>query len=152
MMGQTMTDFEHLGEAQEKAQRRRFWKVLGVMMLVAAPVGGVVGFSAGRSMGEGADLPAALAAIPPALYIVSAIVIAASLTIGTWKFVKVIDEVELADNLWGSAAGFYFYSLALPCWWLLYLGKVLPQPNDFVLYISTLVAGTAVYLVRKLRG
>jgi hypothetical protein len=144
-----MTDVELTGEAREKLHRQRYWKVLGGIALFAAPLGAVVGFKAGSAAGQGADLASAVAGLPPAYSVAMAALLALSITVGTWKFVKTIDEVELADNLWASAAGFYFYAIAYPCWWLLWIGRVLPEPSNWILYILTLVAGFAVYVGRK---
>ena len=51
----------------------------------------------------------------------------AAFAYGTWRFVKVIDEVELVDNLWGSTAGYYVYAALFPMWWALAKGGVVAE-------------------------
>ena len=43
------------------------------------------------------------------------VIIAALLAIYfSWRFFVSVDEVEVADNLWGSLIGFYAYAMLLP--------------------------------------
>lgn len=146
-MEQGMVD-DLSGEARERRQRRRFWLVLGTIALVSAPVGGIVGFKVG---GNGLDLPGAVDSLAPGLLILFALLYALSILVGTVLFTRVIDEVELADNLWASAVGFYFYGLVFPCWWLLAKAGLLPAVNDWLLFVMTYFAGVAGYFWRKWR-
>ena len=141
---------EHLtGEQRERQRRRRFWGVLGLTAAIVAPIGGVIGFEAGR---QGLDFNQALDALPPSLLGGLAIFYAAALVIGSWRFVKVIDEVELADNLWASAAGFYVYAIAFPCWWLMAKADWVPAVNGWLLFAGTYIVAMSAYALRKWRA
>jgi uncharacterized membrane protein YfcA len=141
-----MRDDDASGEARERAQRRKFWAVLGIITLVGMTVGAVLGYQFAH---HDFDPDAALSAIPPWLIVSAALLYVLSVSWGTWRFVKVIDEVELQDNLWGSTAGFYFYGLAFPLWWGLWTAGLVPEPNDWAMFIATVVAGMLVYGMRK---
>ncbi|MEQ7872453.1 hypothetical protein ABDK56_00385 [Sphingomonas sp. ASV193] len=147
-----MIDAENPGEIAERARRSRTWRALMTVAAIAMPVGLIAGAMTGYSVGRGAGLAEATGALPPTLFIAAAILYPLAIVIGTWRFVKTIDEVELADNLWASAAGFYFYSVAFPCWWALSMAGVAAAPGGWILYIASLIAGTAVYALRKLRN
>ena len=145
-MESMMRDDQSTGEARERAQRRRFWRVLAIIAIVGMPIGAVFGYQFAH---HDFAPDAAIAAIPPWLMVLAALVYVASIVWGTWKFIKVIDEVELNDNLWASAAGFYFYGLAFPLWWALWAAGVAPEPSDWGIFSATIVAGLLAYGLRK---
>ena len=141
---------EHLtGEQRERQRRRRFWGVLGLLAAVVAPIGGIIGFNAGK---QGLDFAQALDALSPSLLGWLAILYAVALVIGSWRFVKVIDEVELADNLWASAAGFYFYAIVFPCWWLMAKADWVSALNGWLLFAGTYIVAMSAYALRKWRA
>lgn len=146
MTERTMRDDQLSGEARERDQRRKFWKVLAIIAVVGMPVGAVFGYQFAH---HGFEPGAAIAAIPPWLLVVAALLYVVSIVWGTWKFLKVIDEVELHDNLWASTAGFYFYGLAFPLWWALHAAGVVGEPNDWAIFGATIVAGLLAYGLRK---
>ena len=45
---------------------------------------------------------------------IGVIVLVVGAAYGSWKFFQNVDEVEIADNLWGSLIGLYVYALLLP--------------------------------------
>ena len=135
------------GEQSERRYWRRFWLVLGGIALGAMPVGGVFGFMLAQ---HGFDFGATVDAMSPIVLTAMALAYAGTVLVGTWLFTRVIDEVELADNLWGSAAGFYFYGLGFPCWWLLWKAGWMAEPNDWVLFAATFGVGCAAYAWRKI--
>ena len=137
------------GEQRERQRRRRFWGVLGVLAAIFAPIGGVIGYNAGK---QGLDFTQALDALSPSLLGWLAIFYAAALVIGSWRFVRVIDEVELADNLWASAAGFYCYAIAFTCWWLLAKAGWVPAFNGWLLFAGTYIVAMSAYALRKWRA
>ena len=141
---------EHLtGEQRERQRRRRFWGVLGVLAAVVAPIGGVIGYNAGK---QGLEFTQALDTLSPSLLGWLAIFYAAALVIGSWRFVRVIDEVELADNLWASAAGFYCYAIAFPCWGLMAKAGWVAPVNGWILLVATYIVAMSTYAFRKWRA
>lgn len=68
------------------------------------------------------------------------------------KFWRIIGFVELADNLWGSTAGYYAYSVLFPSWWVLGQAEITTEPNHWAIFFLSLAAGSAVYVYRKWRA
>jgi hypothetical protein len=137
------------GERLHEEQRRRFWMTIGAIGLVAMPIGAAVGFVAAS---EKTDLGGFWRAIPDGVAILVVVVSVALFTLGTWRFVKTIDEVELVDNLWGSTAAYYAYAVLFPAWWALATAGVVPEPNHWIIFLVALAAGGALYFWRKFRA
>lgn len=138
-----------VGEQIERAQRRRFWLTLGAIGATGIPLGFFIGFNAGH---HDVGIEEAAAMIPPAMLALAAVAYALAMTVGTWLFNRSIDEVERADNLWASAAAYYAYVVAFPCWWLLGKGGYVTEPNDWILFATALIVGLAAYVWRKWRA
>lgn len=137
------------GERLERGRRRRFWTVIG--MLLAA--GAVTGFVAGYAGAHRDIAPQALLRTLPDVAVIAFLAFAiAGFSYGCWAFLKTIDEVELADNLWGSTASYYAYAVLFPSWWLLGQAGITPQPNHWAIFFASLVAGLAAYAYRKWRA
>lgn len=147
MTGVTMSKGE--GELLEYRSRRRFWRVVGFITIAGMIVGAVTGFVGGRN-----DVPIeeAFAAIPDWGVIALVAFALVTFTWGCWAFMKTIDEVELADNLWGSTASYYTYAVIFPSWWVLGRADVAPEPNHWIIFFVSLAAGMAVYGYRKWRA
>ena len=146
-MGEAMEMGE--GERLEQARRRKFWFVVGVI----AGAGAVAGFISGFAAGYGkVPLDEVWTTMPDALVIslVGATLIV--FTIGCWAFARSIDEVELADNLWGSTAAYYIYATMFPAWWALSKAGIVSEPNHWLIFFAALGAGGATYLWRKWRA
>lgn len=133
------------GERLLADRRRRFWGwIIGL-----AAAGGVSGFVAGFVMGhEDAGLEA-VTSLPDATKFAIVALLIAIFSYGTWRFAREIDEVEMADNLWGSTAGYYAYAVLFPAWWLLWKMEALREPNGWAIFWVAFVAAGAVYLWRK---
>jgi hypothetical protein len=142
---------DRLGEGERKAAQRRrtFWMSIVVLMASGAVVGFFIGSTAARrdlAIGDiWASLPRPLAVGIVALAL-------AAFFYGTWRFTKAIDEVELADNLWGSTASYYVYATLFPTWWALSKIDLVPEPNDWAIFLAALGGGGAIYLWRKWRA
>ena len=77
------------------------------------------------------------------------VLVAIGVAYGSWRFFTSVDEVEIADNLWGSLVGFYLYAILFPSWWALHkLGQV-PEPNDWAILFASMFTALAVYGYRK---
>jgi hypothetical protein len=68
----------------------------------------------------------------------------------SYDYFRRVDELDLADNLWASLFGLYFYICALPCWTFLYDAQLAPEPNNWAIYIATFAFTFIVYSIRKL--
>lgn len=137
------------GERLEQGRRRKFWTVIGLLL----GAGAVTGFFAGYA-GAHQDLSpdGMLRAIPAGAVIAFLAIAIAAFSYGCWAFLKAIDEVELADNLWGSTASYYAYAVLFPSWWLLGQAEITPMPNHWAIFFISLAAGLAAYGYRKWRA
>lgn len=145
MTGSIMTE----GEQLERGRRRRYWRTLGLVGLAGIPVGLLVGYSAGK---EGGNLSTFFHVAPDWLVIA---VIAGSVVVFTWftvRFLRSIDEVELADNLWCSTAAYYLYAVLFPAWWALAEAGIVGAVNNWLIYFAALAGGLAFYGWRKWRA
>ena len=147
MMGVAMQLGE--GERLESTRRRKFWKVVGGIMAAGAVTGFIAGFMAGHR-----DIPVdqVWAAMPEGLAVAIVIGSLIAFNVGCWLFVKSIDEVELADNLWASTAGYYVYAMLFPAWWALGKAGVTPEPDHWIIFAVSLAGGGVAYLWRKWRA
>ena len=147
MMGVAMQLGE--GERLESRRRRQFWTVIGAIMAAGAATGFVTGFVAGHK-----EVPAdqVWAAMPDGLAIAIVALALIAFNIGCWAFARAIDEVELADNLWGSTAGYYVYVMLFPAWWALGKAGVTSDPNHWLIFFAALAGGGIAYLWRKWRA
>lgn len=134
------------GEQLHEKRRRRFWAILGVLAIIGAVAGFSTGFVAGADKAhDGQFSPATLQLVG-----LGAVLFALATAYGSWRFFKSVDEVEVADNLWGSLIGFYVYAILFPTWWVLSKTQLLPPPDQWVIYGVSLATATAAYFYRKL--
>ena len=145
MTGESMTS----GEQLHRASRKRFWRTLAVAGAGGVPMGFAVGF--GFSISRG-DIDTFWDWAPDWLIIVILVFSVASILYGSWRFYRSIDEVELADNLWGSTASYSVYATLFPLWWVLGKAGIVSEPHDWAIYLVALGAGTLMYLGRKWRA
>lgn len=145
MMGETMTERGE-GELTEARRRRLFWTTIGII----TGVGAVIGFVAGGTAAiKNLAVDEIWTDLPPAVVIGLAVFTLVGFSYGTWRFAKAADEVEIADNLWGSTASYYVYAVMFPIWWALGKANILPEPHDWAIYFAALGGGVAIYLWRK---
>jgi len=133
------------GERLHASRRKRFWTIIGGLMLL----GLVTGLVAGALLAVGAGQQSALS---PTMAVVATIAIAltaAAVAYGSWRFFVSVDEVEVQDNLWACLIGFYAYAILFPAWWLMARIGLLPSPDQWVMYAVLMICGTAAYAYRK---
>ena len=136
-----MTKTETLtGEQQESRRRRKFW-----MMMTAFMVGGgITGAASGVfTSGNGA-------AVSPALAIGFVAIFFTAFVLLSWHFFTTVDELELADNLWASLFGLYFYLAAVPTAWFFNQAGIMPPIDQWPIYFGTAGVTFGAYLIRKL--
>lgn len=146
-----MTEATMLGEGEraERQRRRRFWGAIGATALFGMPIGYFLGRAAARNRGSMSE---AFASLPPAFTVGLLALSVAGFLWACWYFLKSVDEVEVADNLWASTAGFYFYMILFPVWWVLWKARIAVEPMDWIILAASLGFGTIVYLFRKWRA
>ena len=133
------------GEKLHAERRKRFWRTLGGLAIIGA-LAGAVGQGA-IELSKGGPLPEWTATAGAAGVILVAILV----ILGSWRFFVTVDEVELADNLWGSLIGFYWYAILFPSWWALNKLGWAPALDHWAIFISAMIVSFAVYLYRKWR-
>ena len=137
-----MADVEGTGARAEHARSRLFWSVLGGCVLAGAIVGAVTVAATGDRVGGEMAAGGAIAA---------ALIYAASILGGSWYFFRIIDEVELRDNLIAGTIATYFYGTVYPVWYLLWKGGLTVEPIHEAIFFGTVIAMTIAYLWKKLR-
>ena len=137
------------GEQRHAESRKRFWRTLGIAGVGGVPVGFAVGFGAGYTDG---DLDAFWNWAPDWLILALLAFSLVTIVYGSWRFYTSVDEVELLDNLWSSAAAYGTYALLFPTWWVLGKTGMAPPPSDWIIFLVALVGGLAFYLWRKWRA
>lgn len=130
------------GERLHAERRRRFWTILGGLALLGLVTGFVGAYIIEHQQSGGGNLPPMLATAAIALAVLA-------VAYGSWRFFASVDELELADNLWGSLVAIYTYAILFPAWWALAAIGQASEPDDWVIYGVTLAAGGAAYLFRK---
>ena len=136
------------GERLYAERRKRFWMILGALALAGMVAGFMSGFVVGFADARGVTVEPLYGTVGAAGIVLMA-VLAAYLS---WRFFVTVDEVEVADNLWGSLIGLYTYAILFPSWWMLArLGRA-PQPDDWIIFGATMIAATVAYAIRKWRA
>lgn len=137
------------GERMEQKHRRRFWMNLAIVAVPAVPLGFITGRMVLR---DDEGILHGFQSLPPSTAILLVVAFVATMVVGTYLFAKAIDEVELQDNLWASAFGYYAYMVGFPVWWILGTAGVTRPANDWIIYAVALLSGTAAYFYRKWRA
>ncbi|MDQ3077761.1 MAG: hypothetical protein M3Q83_02845 [Pseudomonadota bacterium] len=118
---------------------RRYWKMMMWIGLLGVPIG--IGLMVlGLIDMPGRDLEGLFGSGPigPLGAAIAAAVFVALLGIAMWLYHRAIDDHEERAYLWGSQIAYYFVSLAIPAWWLLSRGGIVP-PLDFTAAFSIVI-------------
>ena len=135
------------GERLHSERRKRFWRILGGLAVLGFITGVVGQFALSISESGEADWPA----WAPVAGTIGVVLVAVAVAYCSWRFFLSVDEVEVADNLWGSLIGFYVYAILFPAWWALNkLGQV-AAPNHWAIFAASMFSALAVYAYRKVR-
>ena len=114
----------------------RYWKMWLIIALLGIPLGigmvllGIMDTPAGdfeRLFGTGT--------IGPVTASLATVALIVTLGVAAWLYQRTIDDHEERAYLLGSLIAYYFVSLAIPCWWLLSRGGIVP-PLDFAAAFS----------------
>lgn len=136
------------GERLEGLRRKNFWRLIFIL----AAVGGVAGFLFGFFHGAADRAGEPVSDTARTIAALGLLVGAIGGGYFSWRFFSMVDEVEVADNLWASLIGFYVYGFAFPTWWALAWLKMAPEPVDWILFVAVMLSAAAAYGVRKWRS
>ncbi|KLE35501.1 hypothetical protein [Aurantiacibacter luteus] len=136
-----MTGSSLSGEERLKQRRSRFYRYSALGIAVAVLFGMVSGYT--RRWYESGLLPGA------------AIVAMWALGLGAFGFyvagyLRRLDEVDMADNLWAAYWGFHFYMVAYPTWYFFATVGMMPDPNQQIIWFTTMLVMLVGYVTRKL--
>lgn len=67
----------------------------------------------------------------------------------TWAWYRTCDELELAANNAGLAAGAHVFVLGAPLWWFAWRGGFAPQPDGVTIYMAVMLVWSMVWLWRR---
>lgn len=135
------------GEKLHAERRNKFWRILGGLVLL----GFVTGLFSGGVLGLTEDGPRDWPSWVPLAGTIGVALSALGLVYGSWRFFTSVDEVEVADNLWGSLIGFYAYAILFPGWWALDRLGVTDEPNHWFIFGASMIIAVLVYFYRKFR-
>ena len=127
------------GEQVERRRRIGFWMYGLIFTVLGIAIGFIAGFFEGR---------AAISNPVFALFFVAvALLVYTYLSV---RFFRSVDELELADNLWGALFAVYFLIAFQPAWYFLHEVGLVPPVDPWVTYFSVSFAFLAAYLGRKI--
>ena len=75
-----------------------------------------------------------------AIAVLLAILVTGTFAASVWLYHRAIDDHEERAYLWGSQVAYYFLILALPAWWLLERGGIVPAITTGVAFLAILVS------------
>lgn len=140
----TMVESDWQVRAQQR--KRRINMVIGTLFCV----GLVSGFLVGFFEDEEAGLVAANS-IPPWLAITSAIAFLIATTFGSWKLMKVSDELDRTINTQATMMAGNVLLIGYPTWFVLWKGGLVPTPDALWLFVAGFVSSMIVYAWQKFR-
>lgn len=136
------------GDWQTRAQqrKRRINMVIGTLFSIGLLSGFLVGFFEDEKAGL-----ASPNSIPPWLAVVSAIVFVVATTFGSWKLMKVSDELERTINTKSTVLAGNTMLIGYPSWFILWKGGIVPEPDALWLFVACIVASAVGYGWYKFR-
>lgn len=132
------------GERAERAKRRRLWLSIGLLFVAGLVTGFLLGFAE-------SDEGLLRGTIPPMLAIALTILFLAALAIGTPLMLRNMDEVERAEHFGFAAWGGSAFVIAYPAWFLLWKGRLVPEPHHLALFAIFYAGAVLGYAVRRYR-
>lgn len=133
------------GERAERAKRRRLWWAVGVLALTGAVTGFIVGYTEGEQGFMQGTLPAPVA-------IGLTVLLLGAILIGGPIMMRNLDEHERAEHMQFSNWGAGTFLLVYPAWFLLWKGRLLPEPHHLLLFILFYAGGVLGYTASRYRS
>ncbi|MES2989559.1 MAG: hypothetical protein V4808_16815 [Pseudomonadota bacterium] len=129
------------GERAEKARQRRFSLIWGGFMVLGGMIGALL---VALGPDRAGTIPAALAIAAAALFVIA-------IPLGSWYFLRDVDEVEQRTNMVASIWGLNAYVMLYPAWYILWKGQLVREPDHEILFITTMIVLSLVYFWKKAR-
>ena len=129
--------------AAAESRRRRKWRAL-FGLSVALGVVTAIAFVVTGDPGGAGTIPAAVAAAGAAVYV-------AMMVLGSLAMVRVTDEHEVHNNVWGLAAGGGALLVVYPAWWMLWRGGLVVEPGHSAMFLLMFGSALVAYLWKKYR-
>ncbi|UZK64861.1 hypothetical protein [Sphingomonas sp. M1-B02] len=137
-----------LGEGERAAKVRRR-KIVGILFIAGA-LGGVGGGLMGFYRDQ--NDPGLIGPLPPVVAIVATAIMAVTIVVASWAYLRAVDEVERLTNYWSSMFTLYFFLVAYPAWYLLWKGGLVPEPRHEIIFVTVYLVMIAAYFWKKLRS
>jgi hypothetical protein len=133
------------GEKMERDHNQRRSFILCMLMVAGGVTALLVTLAAPKGAGvlQG-DLPAWAAVAAAATWLLAVVG-------GSLWYQRHADEVDLAEQMWGMAAGGATVIALYPVWHLLWRARLVPAPDANVVFIALYVAMAGAYLWKKFR-
>ncbi len=159
-----MTNLTEAGMSDPQENRRRpltprakrYWgSLIGAGLLGAAisilllPLSIEAGQNIGT--GDGSFFDPFLNPINPMLATLVAALWLAGLITMCLVFYRSLDEFEERDYLWAGTVGWYAMMLAIPAWYVLWMGRLAPPVGIWWIFGLGLLTNNAVWMWRKYR-
>lgn len=135
------------GEQQERARRMRKTWIVGGALATGFVAGVFVGFNEGGSAFLGSDAND----WPPALAVGLALSYVLLVTVGGVALARQTDEFELQRQYKAIAAAAFVYAMAYPIWFVLWMGRLVPEPMHGALFILFGLSLAAAFLFYRFR-
>lgn len=133
---------------QVRAQKRKAkWYATCAILL---GMGLLTGFLLGFFEKDGSQLMAP-DSIPRSIAVLTAIIMAAALTVGQYYFFSRSDEMERRNMLNAIAMSGNAILAGFPVWFILWKGGMVPEPDAFVLFAAAYAANIVTYFWYKFR-
>lgn len=129
------------GERRLRTQEFRRATPMAVLIALGAAAG------AGLALAE----KGRLASLPPALLWIAVGLLAAGSALTLVLWLRRVDEVEIADQLWSSFVALQAFFIGAVCWEVLATAGAAPPVNRYTIYFATAGVSLAAYLWRRLR-
>ncbi|RYE36206.1 MAG: hypothetical protein EOP21_15045 [Hyphomicrobiales bacterium] len=84
--------------------------------------------------------------------IAAAALFAIAIPLGSWYFLRDVDEVEQRTNMVASIWRLNAYVMLYPAWYILWKGQLVPEPDHEILFITTMIVLSLVYFWKKARS
>lgn len=131
------------GEQRHRQRRRAFWAYSVAGLAVALPVGMCIGYL----LRQGVD-----GVYSPAAALIAMAIATAAFVWFSIGYYRRLDELDLADNLWGAFIAVHVLLVGFPTWAMLHILELTPAPSAEGLYFGTIGATFLGYGWRKLRN
>lgn len=125
--------------ATASGYEKRYWRTWLIVMALGVPVGIVFAMTT-LSPEAGSFNPFAASPIAKPIAVLLAILVTGTFAVAVTLYHRAIDDHEERAYLWGSQIAYYFLILALPAWWLLERGGIVPPIDTAVAFWAILMS------------